>query len=56
MKTKPISPIHRKGYQVVEEKLRATNAYLKTIDMKQLYETVEQVREKAATLEGKSEI
>jgi hypothetical protein len=46
MKTNPISTIHKTGYQVVEEKLRVTNAYLKTIDMNQLYETVDQIRKK----------
>ncbi len=45
MKTNPIST-HKTGYQVVEEKLRVTNAYLKTIDMTQLHNTVEQLRKK----------
>jgi hypothetical protein len=50
MKTKPMSAIQKTGYHVVEEKLRATNAYLKTIDMRQLNETVEQVRKKEIEL------
>ncbi len=53
MKSKPMPDIHKTGYQVVEEKLRIANAYLKTIDMNQLNETVEQVRKKEATLQQK---
>ena len=43
MKTKPIP--HKLG--VVEEKLRIANAYAKTIDMKQLQETIEKARANA---------
>lgn len=46
MKTKPMPITHKTNYQVVEEKLRVTNAYLQKIDMNQLYETVEQIRKK----------
>jgi hypothetical protein len=45
MKTNQIST-HKTSYQIVEEKLRVTNAYLKKVDMNQLYETVEQIRKK----------
>ncbi len=46
MKTKQIPLPQKTGYQVVEEKLSAANAYLKTIDINQLHETVEQASEK----------
>jgi|APLak6261682215_1056145.scaffolds.fasta_scaffold12790_2 hypothetical protein len=44
MKNKPISPIQKTGYQVVDDKLRAANSYLKTIDMNKLHETIRQAQ------------
>jgi len=46
MKTKPIANTHKNSYQVVEEKLRVTNAYLKKIDLNQLRENMEQLGKK----------
>lgn len=40
MKNKPISSTQKTGYQVVDNKLRVANSYLKTIDMDKLHETV----------------
>jgi hypothetical protein len=44
MKNKPISATQKTGYQVVDDKLRAANSYLKTIDMNKLHETIRQVQ------------
>ncbi|MBB3839337.1 hypothetical protein FHS57_003343 [Runella defluvii] len=46
MKTTDESP--RQGYNIVEEKLRIANADAKTIDMKQLQETIEKARANAS--------
>ena len=45
MKTKQESP--KQGYNIVENKVRIANELLKTIDMKQLQETIEKARTNA---------
>ncbi|MDZ7935600.1 MAG: hypothetical protein U5M51_11715 [Emticicia sp.] len=44
MKNKPTSPTQKAGYHVVDDKLRAANSYLKTIDMNKLHETIRQAQ------------
>jgi hypothetical protein len=46
MKTKQESP--KQGYNIVENKVRIANELLKTIDMKQLQETIEKARANAS--------
>ena len=46
MKTKQESP--KQGYNIVENKVRIANELLKTIDMKQLQETIEKARTNAS--------
>jgi hypothetical protein len=40
MKAKQAPESRKTGYQVVEEKLQAANAYLKTADLSLVYETM----------------
>ena len=49
MKTKKTKApeLHRKGYQVVEEKVRDLNEFLKKVDMTQLHDTIEKARANA---------
>lgn len=49
MKNKQITATHKTGHQVVEEKLRMTNSYLKSIDMNKLNETIRQAKNKEIT-------
>lgn len=46
MKTKQESP--KKSYNVVEEKVRMANEFLKKVDMNQLHQTIEKSRAKTS--------
>ena len=41
MKSKQVPEPHKTGNQIVEEKVRELNEFLKKVDMKQLQETIE---------------
>ena len=47
MKAKQVPEPHKTGNQIVEEKVRIANIHAKTINMKQLQETIEKARANA---------
>lgn len=44
MKTKQAPAVSQKSYDIVEEKVRMANEFLKKVDMNQLHQTIEKAR------------